>query len=123
MSRSDPIEQVVRRICLSFPGATERLSHGAPAFFAGRQFVALWSDGHHDHRFPHLWSAAPPGAQEGFVAADPDRYFRPPYVGSRGWLGMRLDGGVDPEEVAIQCEEAFRTVASARLITQLDVRP
>jgi hypothetical protein len=123
VTRSEPVEQVVRDVCLSFPGATERLSHGAPAFFAGKQFVALWVGGHHDNQFPHLWCAAPPGAQEGFIAGDPERYFRPPYVGSRGWLGMRLDGNVDPDEVAIQCEEAFRTVASARLIAQLDSQP
>jgi len=114
------IEQKVRGICLSLPGATERLSHGAPAFFAGKQFVMLWADGHHDQQFPHLWCAAPPGAQEGFVASDPDRYFRPPYVGSRGWIGMRLDHDVDWDEVAFQCEEAFRTVAPARSISRLD---
>jgi len=114
------IERAVRAICLAFPGATERPSHGAPAFFAGRQFVILWADGHHDHHFPHLWCAAPPGAQEGFVEADPNRYFRPPYVGSRAWIGMRLDHDVDWDEVAAQCEEAFRTVAPARSVSRLD---
>ena len=116
------VEARVRRICLALPGASEKVSHGAPAFFAGRQFVALWSAGHHDHAFPHLWCAAPPGAQEGFVAAVPDRYFRPPYVGGRGWLGMRLDGDVDWDEVAMQCEEAFRTVAAATLVARLEGR-
>jgi len=120
---SESIEQVVREICLALPGATERLSHGAPAFFAGKQFVMLWADDHHEHQFPHLWCAAPRGAQESFIAADPGRYFRPPYVGSRGWLGMRLDGDVDRDEVAVQCEEAFRTVAPARLAAKLDDRP
>jgi len=114
------IEERVRRICLALPGATERVSHGAPAFFAGRQFVTVWPEGHHDERFPHLWCAAPPGAQEGFVAADPDRFFRPPYVGGRGWLGMRLDGAVDWAVVETVCEEAFRTVAPARLLARLD---
>jgi len=114
------IEDLVRAICLGLPGADERRSHGAPAFFAGKQFAVVWADGHHGDTFPHLWCAAPPGAQEGFVTSDPDRYFVPPYVGSRGWLGIRLDGDVDWDEVSLQCEEAFRSVAPARLVAQLD---
>ena len=120
--RLGAIDQEVRAICLALPDATERLSHGAPAFFAGKQFVALWTDGHHADNFPHLWCAAPPGAQEGFIAASPERYFRPPYVGGRGWLGVRLDRDVDWDEVAFVCEEAFRTVAPGRLIARLETR-
>ena len=122
MARSGSIGEVVRAICLALPGVTERTSHGAPAFFAGRQFVMLWVDGHHGNDFPHLWCAAPPGAQEGLVVAEPDRYFRPPYVGSRGWLGVRLDGDVDRDEIAVLCEEAYRVVAPARLVARLDDR-
>jgi hypothetical protein len=114
------LEQRVRGICLSLPGATERPSHGSPAFFAGRQFVMLWPDGHHDHAFPHLWCAAAAGAQEGLVATDPDRFFRPPYVGARGWVGVRLDGSVDWDEVAELCTDAYRAVAPATLLQQLD---
>lgn len=110
----------VRAICLAFPEVSERPSHGSPAFFVRRQFVMLWPDGHHEHDFPHLWCAAPPGAQEEGVATDPQRYFRPPYVGARGWLGVRLDGDVDWDEVAERCQDAYRTVAPARLVTLLD---
>jgi hypothetical protein len=80
----------------------------------------LWPDGHHDHHFPHLWCAAPPGAQDELVATEPERFFRPPYVGSRGWLGVRLDGDVNWVEMASVCEEAYRTVAGKRLIAMLD---
>jgi hypothetical protein len=80
----------------------------------------LWADGHHDHHFAHLWCAAPPGAQGELVATEPDRFFRPPYVGSRGWLGVRLDGDVNWVEMAGVCEEAYRTVAGKRLIALLD---
>jgi hypothetical protein len=111
----------VRAICRGLPDATERLSHGAPAFFVGKQFVTLWVDGHHDHDFPHLWCAAPDGAQEALVADDPERFFRPPYVGSRGWIGMRLDGVVDWDEMAARCEDAYRTVAPPRAVARLDV--
>src|SRR5581483_12409166 len=76
----------VRAICLGLPEVTEKTSHGSPAFFVRKQFVMLWPDGHHDHGFPHLWCAAPPGAQEALVGAGTDRFFRPPYVGGRGWI-------------------------------------
>ena len=105
---------------MALPEVTERTSHGSPAFFLGKQFVMLWPVGHHDHRFPHLWCAAPPGAQEQLVAADPERFFRPPYVGGRGWVGMRLDGQVDWHEVEAICEDAYRTIAPKRLLAALD---
>lgn len=113
------LEDRVRGICMALPGVTERLSHGAPAFFASKQFLMLWPDGHHDHGFPHLWCAAPPGVQVELVATEPDRFFRPPYVGGRGWVGIRLDTDVDWDELTAVCEEAFRTVAPKKLIAAL----
>jgi hypothetical protein len=113
-----------RVICLALPEVTERLSHGAPSWFVRdrKAFVTLWADGHHGDDFPHAWCAALPGAQEELVAAEPDRFFRPPYVGGRGWLGIRLDGGVDWDEIAGLCEDAYRAVAPSRLIAELDSR-
>jgi hypothetical protein len=120
---SKSLEARVRTTCLSFPGATEKLSHGSPAFFAGRQFAMLWLQGHHDHTFPHLWCAAPAGAQRALIAGEPLRYFYPPYVGSRGWLGVRLDGDVDREALDEILEDAYRCVASKRQIADLDGGP
>ncbi len=117
---AEEITDRVRAICLRLPEATERLSHGSPGFFAGKQFVMLWAHGHHDHEFPHLWCAAPVGAQEALVEGTPDRFFRPPYVGGRGWVGMRLDGDVPWDEVAELCEDAYRVVAPAQLVARLD---
>jgi hypothetical protein len=114
------VESRVRSICLAFPGTEERRSHGAPAFFAGRQFVMLWPDGHHEHGFPHLWCAAAPGAQDELVSSEPGRFFRPPYVGGRGWIGVRLDDDVDWPEIGAICEEAYRSIASTRLIAELE---
>ena len=119
---SGNLEKRIRSICLSLPGATERESHGAPAFFAGKQFLMLWPNGHHDHGFPHLWCAAPPGVQDELVRSEPDRFFRPPYVGGRGWVGLRLDQTIDWDEIAGICEEAFRTVAPKRSIAELEKR-
>ena len=113
----------VREICLALPGVSERVSHGAPAFFVTKQFVALWAAGHHDHGFPHLWCAAPEGGQAEQIAIAPERFFRPPYVGGRGWLGMRLDGDVDWDEVRQVCHEAYRAIAPAKLVAQLDANP
>jgi hypothetical protein len=113
------VEQRVRDICLGLPGVTEKVSHGSPAFFAGKQFVMLWPQGHHDNHFPHAWCAAADGVQ-GELILSSDRFFRPPYVGHRGWVGMRLDGEVDWTEVAEICTDAFRAVAPGRLVNQLD---
>lgn len=115
-------EDRIASICLAFPGATTRTSHGAPAFFAGRQFLALWPEGHHDDRFPHLWCAAGEGVQDELVTTEPDRFFRPPYVGGRGWVGVRLDREIGDEELSALCEEAFRTVAPRRSVAELDAR-
>jgi len=113
---ADPehIEDRVRAICLALPGCEERQSHGSPGFFAGRQFVMLWPHGHHDNHFPHLWCAAPAGVQEELTTAEPERFFRPPYVGHRGWIGVRLDGNVDWDEVAEICREAHQMIAPHR---------
>jgi hypothetical protein len=108
----------VREICVRFPEVTERASHGAPSFFVGRQFAVVWADGHHDHQFPHLWVAAPPGAQEELVQTS-DAFFRPPYVGPRGWVGVRLDGAVGWDEIAELLEDAYRTVAPKKLVAEL----
>ena len=112
----------IRKICLALPEVTERPSHGAPTFFVRGKatFVTVWAEGHHDHTFPHLWCAAPPGAQEMRIAEDADRIFRPPYVGHRGWIGVRLDGKVDWAQIEELCEDAYRTVAPRTLVAQLD---
>jgi hypothetical protein len=116
----DEIIDRVRTICLALPEATEKVSHGAPAFFVRKQFLMLWADGHHDHDFPHLWAAAEHGVQAELVESEPDRFFRPPYVGHRGWVGLRLDGEVDWHEIAAVCVDAYRAVAPRTLVAQLD---
>ena len=111
---ADPVARL-RMIALALPEATEKLSHGEVSFFCRKQFVMV--DDHH-HGADHLafWAAAPPGAQEELVASDPERYFRPPYVGHRGWVGMRIDGDPDWDEVAEVVREAYRQVAPKKLL-------
>ncbi|MBA2558684.1 MAG: MmcQ/YjbR family DNA-binding protein [Propionibacteriales bacterium] len=113
---------LVREVCLGLPEVNERLSHGAPTFFVRgkRSFVVLWLEGHHDDDFPHLWCAAPEGAQAQVVEDQPRQFFRPPYVGHRGWLGVRLDRDIPSDELVDLCEQAYRVVASATLLRRLD---
>lgn len=90
----NPIERV-REIALALPGVTEKLSHGEPAFFVrGRMFLTI-DDHHHGSGHIAAWINAPGGAQESLVAADPEHFFVPPYVGKAGWLGVRIDRGLD----------------------------
>ena len=112
----------LRVICMALPEVTERPSHGAPTWFVRdkKSFVTLWADGHHADDFAHLWCAGLPGAQASLIAANPGRFFRPPYVGGRGWIGVRLDGDVDWAELAELCADAYRAVAPAKLIALLD---
>jgi hypothetical protein len=112
----------LRSICLALPEVVERPSHGAPTFFVQckKTFVQFWVEGHHADDFPHLWCAAPPGVQEELVAEEPERFFRPPYVGGRGWIGVRMDGAVDWAEIEGICTEAYRVVAPKKLVAQLD---
>lgn len=107
----------IREICLALPETSERLSHGAPTFFVRgkRAFVMVMTDHHGDGRFA-IWCAAPEGNQALLVAADPERFFVPPYVGHRGWLGFRLDRRHDEDELAGILEDAYASVAPAKLV-------
>ena len=93
--REQTLERI-RELCLGLPETSERLSHGAPTFFVRgkRAFLMVLTDHHGDGRFA-IWCAAPEGTQALLVEAEPERFFRPPYVGHRGWLGVRLDRGLD----------------------------
>jgi hypothetical protein len=111
----------VREICMALPQTEERLSHGAPTFFAGgkKTFVMFMDDHHGDGRLA-IWCSAPPGVQATLVDEEPGRFFVPPYVGHRGWLGVRLDVDVDWGEVAGIIDDGFREVATKQLIAEHD---
>ena len=110
----------LRRICLALPEAVERLSHGEPTWFVrGKKTFAMFADHHHDDMLA-FWCPAPPGVQEELVRTEPERFFRPPYVGHRGWLGVRLDVDVDWAEIDRIVREAYRQVAPKTLAALLD---
>lgn len=111
----------LRSITERLPEVTERLSHGSVTFFVReKRVVAYLSDDHHGDGRLALICPAPPGVQEELIGSDPERFFRPPYVGHRGWLGLRLDIEPDWDEVSGLVDEAYRKVAPVTLVRQLD---
>jgi hypothetical protein len=107
----------IRELCLALPETSERLSHGVPTFFVRdkRAFVMVLTNHHGDGRFA-IWCAAPAGLQHMLVEADAERFFVPPYVGHRGWLGVRLDRGIEWDELAGIVEDAYAEVAPPKLV-------
>jgi hypothetical protein len=114
----------LREICLALPETSERLSHGEPTFFVRgkRAFLMVLTDHHGDGRFA-IWCAAAEGMQRMLVEADPVRFFVPPYVGHRGWLGVRLDRGLDWDELAGIAEDAYAEVAPKKLVEAARLGP
>ena len=114
----------IRGICLALPEVSERPSHGAPTFFVRgkRAFLMVLTNHHGDGRFA-IWCAAPDGMQAMLVEADSERFFVPPYVGHRGWLGFRLDRGLDHDELAGIAEDAYASVAPPALVKQAGEPP
>ena len=115
-----PLVERLRRICLAFPEAGERISHGEPTWFAGKGKVFAMLDNHH-HGSPHLsvWLPQPVGAQETLIEAAPARFFRPPYVGPSGWVGVVLDTKPDWNLVQALVRDSFVHVATRKLVAQL----
>jgi hypothetical protein len=110
----------LRALCTALPEVQERLSHGEPTWFVqGKKVFVTLSDHHHDNRMG-FWCAAPAGVQEELVEQEPERFFRPPYVGGRGWLGVYLDVPVDWDEVAAIVAEAYRLIAPKKLSALLE---
>jgi hypothetical protein len=105
----------VRRICLDLPDVLEKSSHGSPSFFLAltptrtKQFLTM-DVHHHGADRVAFWCAAEPGVQEELLAENPQQFFRPPYVGHRGWIGVRIDCDPDWEEIAEIISDARRVV-------------
>ena len=118
MPRAAPLPLArVRKICLSLPETRERARHGAPSFFIRDKVCFVnYMDDHHDDGRLALWCACPPGMREGLVKAEPEHYFVPPYVGVRGWIGVRLDRGIDWDDVERVIREAYLAVAPKTIV-------
>jgi len=113
--RTNPLHRL-RRICLALPEAVERETWEVPTFRVREKIFCMQVA---DDERPALWCKAPPGSQTILVGADPERFFVPPYLGHKGWVGMRLDRRVDWKEVAVLVERSYRRTAPKRLVARL----
>ena len=118
MAARNPLGKL-RTLCLALPQATEKDAWGEPTFRVGGKIFAMFSNNHHGDGRIAVWCKAPPGVQEILVGADPERFFVPPYVGHKGWIGVRLDRPVDWEEIADILADSYRMTAPKRLAAAL----
>lgn len=112
----------IRTQCLALPETSERISHGAPCFFVrDKSMFVMFVDNHHDDGRLAIWCAAPHGMQGHLLDLDPARFFRPPYVGQRGWIGVRLDRRPDWARIAAFVTDAYLLVAPRKLAQRVGV--
>lgn len=108
--------QRVRRICCSLAGTTEKLSHGEPTFFVHKKVFVMFANNHHNDGRIAVWLPVPPGFQSELIESSPDVYFRPPYVGVRGWVGIELRK-VSDQDLRFHIQTAWELVAPRKLLT------
>ncbi|MEK7727355.1 MAG: MmcQ/YjbR family DNA-binding protein [candidate division KSB1 bacterium] len=113
--------QRVRRICIALPEVTEKLSHGAPTFFVRKKVFCMFADNHHNDGRIAVWLAAPSGIQEVLINNASKKYFKPPYVGVRGWLGVELRQ-VSAQELEFHLREAWHLIAPPKLQATLKAK-
>lgn len=121
MKSTNPDRQLarVRAMTLALPEVSERPSHGAPTWFAGKRvFATFWNDHHGDGHVAAL-VPAPSGVQEQLIARDPRAYYRPPYVGVKGWVGIEL-AQVSDETLRFHVETAWEMVAPKKALAVLE---
>lgn len=111
---------MLREIIFALPETSEKISHGAPTFWGGKKTFANFHDNHHGDGRLAVWFKAPPGAQAALVEAEPERFYVPPYMGPSGWVGLRLEGHVDWDEVRSLLLGGYRMVAPKRALKLLD---
>jgi hypothetical protein len=109
-------EQVrrVRRICAAMPGTTEKLSHGEPTFFVHKKVFAMFANNHHNDGHIAVWIPLASGLQPVLIGSAPEKFYRPPYVGVRGWVGVELEQ-VGDEELAYLIRQAWQMTAPKNL--------
>jgi hypothetical protein len=109
----------VRRICLALPETMEKISHGEPTFFVRKKVFAMCSNNHHNDGHIAVVLPAAIGIQAMLIERSPEKFYRPPYVGVRGWVGVELPA-VDDEELALHVREAWRLIAPEKIHSLLE---
>jgi len=113
-AQSEALIERLRPICMALPDATEQIAWGEPTWRVRGKLFAQLDDHHHGSGHVSVWLPAPDGAQAALIDAEPDRIFRPPYVGHKGWIGVILDGDCDWSMVEVLVGQAYELIASAR---------
>ena len=106
--------QRVRRLCSALPRTSEKLSHGEPTFFVGGKVYVMFANNHHNDGHVAVWIPVPPGFQASLLTTQPRKFFMPPYVGARGWIGIELEA-INDEELSAHILEAWRLIAPKQL--------
>jgi len=104
----------VRRVCETLPETWEKLSHGEPTFFVGKKVFAMFSNNHHHDGHIAVVIPAAIGIQAMLIESAPDKFYKPPYVGGAGWVGLELDR-IKDDELAFHLREAWRLIAPAKV--------
>jgi hypothetical protein len=104
----------VRRICATMPETTEKLSHGEPTFFVRGKVYVMFANNHQNDGHVAVWIPVPPGSQATLINTWPQTFFKPPYVGVRGWVGIELNR-INDEELAAHLIQAWRLIAPKSL--------
>jgi hypothetical protein len=108
----------VRRVCLALPETSERLSHGESTFFVHSKVFVMFANNHHNDGRLAVWLPVPPGLQAGLIESAPDIFFKPPYVGVRGWVGIELPR-IDDEDLIFHIQVAWELRAPKRLVSKV----
>lgn len=118
---ADPLPRL-RKLCLALPEAHEQVAWGEPTFRVKNKLFAMYASAgtHHGKGRPAVWIKASPTNQQLMLAAAPDRFFSPPYVGPSGWIGVWLDRRVRWSELPDLLEDGYRMVAPRKLVALLD---
>jgi hypothetical protein len=117
---NDQLERV-RRMCLALPETSERLSHGEPTFFVHKKVFVMFANNHHNDGRIAVWLPAPPGFQTGLIETTPTIFFKPPYVGIRGWVGIELEH-ISDEDLSFHIQVAWELSAPKRLLSQVGTK-
>ena len=107
----------VRNICLALPGTSERLLHGEPTFFVHKKVFVMFADNHHDDGHIAVWLPVPDGFQLSLIERVPEIYFKPPYVGVRGWVGIELPR-IPDKDLQFHIQTAWDLIAPKRLLSK-----
>lgn len=113
--------QRVRRICMALPEVTEKLSHGEPTLFVHKKVFAMFANNHHNDGHLAVWLPVPVGVQELLIEGSPETFFKPPYVGVRGWVGLELSR-ISDEDLTSYLQEAWTLIAPKRLSKHAEIK-